>query len=375
MTASRAVLAGSALPLVVLLAIAGVPAVRVAAGLPGPTSAPRAGVGGESAALRSPEPPSAAAAAQERAGLERLRRSITAGRTLSFRGTQIVTVWHAGGSTTRLLAVQQRPGQPRLVTARDTIDRASADGVLVTDGLTGLSERALRALAAEYQVTSAGTDQVAGRTADVVVASRGNREMARFWVDRRDGVLLRQELFDDAGRLHRMAAYVDLRVESADSLTAEPVAGDRPDPSAGSTIAPAELASLRASGWPCPAALPRGFALLDARRGSTPAEHSVVHLTYGDGLSAISVFIQPGRLDDDRLSGMSRRRWDGGDVHFREGWPTVLVWQGGPNVITAIGDAPPDEFEVVLGGLPRSSGGSRSFLPRSVGSAMAWLRG
>jgi hypothetical protein len=106
----------------------------------------------------------------------------------------------------------------------------------------------------------------------------------------------------------------------------------------------------------------------------TSAEGSTLHLTYGDGLSAISVFLQRGELDPDGLAGLTVRKWGDAEVYVRDGWPDVMVWQGGPTVITAIGDAEPADFRTVLSALPRQANhGTLGSLQQRMGSALAWF--
>jgi hypothetical protein len=144
---------------------------------------------------------------------------------------------------------------------------------------------------------------------------------------------------------------------------------------AGDVVGPAELSTLRSRGWPCPVALPAGYVLLDARRTVADGD-STLHLTYGDGLSSISVFLQHGELDASALTGLSSRKWGDAEVYVRDGWPEVMVWQGGPTVITAVGDAEPSDLRSVLSALPRQSNhGTLGSLQHGMGSALAWFTG
>ena len=71
-----------------------------------------------------------------------------------------------------------------------------------------------------------------------------------------------------------------------------------------------EVADLRESGCSCPALLVDSLALYQVRRVST-STGTVLHLSYSDGLSTVSLFEQPGRVDetvDGRLHAAGRRR-------------------------------------------------------------------
>jgi sigma-E factor negative regulatory protein RseB len=133
---------------------------------------------------------------------------------------------------------------------------------------------------------------------------------------------------------------------------------------------------LRAESWPCPAALQDGYALLDVRQRAAPSGGRTLHLTYGDGLSAISVFLQRGELDAARLAGLAKQKWGEHDIYVSAGWPEVMVWQGGPTVITVVTDAEPSQLRTILGTLPRQSNhGTLGSLQQRMGSAFARFRG
>lgn len=404
MTPSRTVIVGSALPLLILIGLVGLPPVRNAVGLQQSEPVP---LGSNTVPIASANEGvaagvSRAAAIDEARSLARLRRSIGAGHELAFTGTEVVSVWHLGGSSTRVLDLAQNSDGVRTVNVRNIGDGEDqiAEPGLDNDGLTGLSERALAALAAGHELRTGGDDQVAGRAATVVIAARDGQEVAKLWLDDQTGLLLRQDVLDDAGQPRRMAAFLNLTMSDSGS-TSTPVAPRRSATraigasglsvpaarasaeneskaaSAGpwsDVISPAELTALRTDGWPCPAALAAGYVLLDARRTSMSSGRSTLHLTYGDGLSAVSVFLQRGELDAAGLAGLSRRKWGDAEVYVRDGWPEVMVWQGGPTVITAVGDAEPSEFQTILSALPRQSNhGTLEALQHRMGSALAWL--
>ncbi|HST80828.1 MAG TPA: sigma-E factor regulatory protein RseB domain-containing protein [Kineosporiaceae bacterium] len=419
MTPPRTVIVGSALPLLILIGLIGFPPARIALGLEGPQSPspgsntlPISGTREPISVSRVPAGMSSEATeADEALSLARLRRSISAGQELAFIGTEIVSAWHQNGSTTRVLVLSQGPDGVRTASAQDVGagERRVTEPASGGDALAGLSDRALEALAASYDLRIGGTDRVAGRAATMVVAAKHGQEAARMWLDDRTGLLLRQDVFDAAGRLHRMAAFVSLTLTATSEPTAtpnvtsagsplraptqgfgvggvtlpaarrsiqEPRATPAPAPSGpwSDVVSPAELTTLRTAGWPCPAALAAGFVLLDARR-TTTSGGSTLHLTYGDGLSAISVFLQRGQLDSAGLTGLTAQKWDDTEVYVREGWPDVMVWQGGPTVITAIGEAEPADLRSILSALPRQSNhGTLASWQHRMGSALAWFK-
>lgn len=385
MITPRAVVIGSALPAIVLLTLVVVPGARSAVGLETRES-PARGAFSSSPTSGVPAAASAAGSAAERRAMTLLRRSVRVGSTLGFTGTQIATAWNGQTTTSEVLDVAQRPGGGRTVAVQDVADsshgRRQISQFPVADGSVGPAHRALDALAAAYELEPAGSGTVAGRRAVEVVASRAEHVAARIWLDDETGLLLRQDVLDDAGRLHRMSAFLELRVGA-------PAAASTPAPSTGAgwshVVGPAELQRWRDQGFPCPETLPSGYRLLDVRSetvspgGSAPGR-PVLQLVYGDGLSAVSVFLQSGPLDDGQLAGLTKVGEDDSVVYEKHGWPELLVWQSGRTVITAVGDAGPAELRAVLSGFPQpasvsSDRGALGSLQDAMGSALAWFRG
>src|SRR5690606_40030032 len=60
---------------------------------------------------------------------------------------------------------------------------------------------------------------------------------------------------------------------------------------------------LRDRGWPVPEDLPGRLTLHDARRDR---DGGTVHLSYSDGLAAVSVFVQRGRLNERAMRGWQK---------------------------------------------------------------------
>jgi sigma-E factor negative regulatory protein RseB len=392
---SRTVVIGSAVPLILLIGLVVLPPGRLVAEIRGSaaeTVTPPTAilVRATTRAVSNP----AQAARQEVLALAQLRRSVRSGADLGFTGTEVVSSWYPRGSTTRVLHLNQNPGGARTTTAEpesnDVNPSAAVAGASVADPLAAFSDRALVALAAAYQLRLAGTDSVAGRSSTVVVADRDGAEMARLWLDDATGLLLRQDVMDQAGRLQRMATFVALRTRAGSSTatggrakasgSVRAAAAPATKVSASSTgwsdIDLKDLSRWRAEGWPCLTRLAAGYVLLDARRGTSSGGAPVLHLTYSDGLTAISVFLQHGQLDDSRLTGLTSADWDGSVVHLRDGWPEVMVWQGGETVITAVGEADPAQLRSVLAALPRQpKRGTLGSLQHDMGSALTWFTG
>jgi sigma-E factor negative regulatory protein RseB len=280
----------------------------------------------------------------ERAATRLLERAASAGRRLEYRGVQHVTVW--------------RGGSPHRTTARLTHDPASGSVLRgVTPGPGGahpaasgdtavLDPRLVDRLTAAYDLSVRGPVSCAGRTASLVEARRGDGQVAgRFWVDRDSGLLLRREVYDATGRRARSTALVDLSVEAVAGAGSGPAA---PRPTSASQPA---VDRLRKQGWPVPERLPGGFRLIEAR-----LDDRVLQLAYTDGLSTLSVFAQPGGLDEERLDGFVAQRVDGWPVLVHPAPPERVVWADGERVYTVVSDAPEPAVLAVVGALPHDVG-------------------
>ena len=279
-----------------------------------------------------------------------LERAASAGRRLTYSGTQYVASWRSGTSWSALVDLEHDP-----VRGSVAADGSDAPGAV-------LDPRMLARLADSYSLSVSGTDQCAGRSATVVDAHAGDGSLAgRFWVDRATGVLLRREVYDHGQRV-RSSAFLDLSV--APSTSAVPVLAvalrtgtERP--------ARAAVQHLRSAGWHVPERLPAGFRLFETRR-----DGAVLHLAYTDGLSTLSLFAQQGRLGTARPDGFDAETVDGRPVWVQRAVPERVVWSGGGVVWTLVSDAPDPAVEAVVGALPRDeapSDGLHSRLSRGLG--------
>lgn len=267
----------------------------------------------------------------ERQALDLLRKAARAGRDRAYSGTQYVSSWSTAGTSSLVLDLQHVPGKGMLVRRAGGGAATAAD----TLGDAALDPRPLAVLEKHYSVTVAGPDgQCAGRTAHVVEARRrGDSVVAgRFWLDSETGLLLRRELYDPAGRTVRAAAYVDLHItvpqQWAAPAQAPPAGGTAP-------MSSRELVGLRRAGWAAPAAVGGGLELFDARH-----HDGVLHLSYTDGLFAVSVFSQRGRLNPESVKSWQGVKMNGVSVWTRPGLSQRVVWAGGGWVRTVVADAP-----------------------------------
>jgi sigma-E factor negative regulatory protein RseB len=335
------------------------------------------------AGLVLPPPALSAAAGSDPGAGALLRQSAAASESLSYAGTKYVAAWRPGATSSSLVDVRHEARAPL------TVERAQPaaasppppydDGVVLS-GAT-LDSRLIGVLGAAYDLRLAGTGRCAGRDADVVEARRpGSGAVAgRFWLDAQTHLLLRREVYDDAGRRVRSSAFLDLQVAPADPVV--PAAATRSDPARDSPdrVPRAEIDRLRAAGWPLPTALPGGFVLFDARSRS-PGEPArtgrVLQLAYTDGLSTMSLFVQRGGLGRRPPAGFAARDVAGRPVWAREGVPERLVWAGGGRVLTLVSDAPDAAVVAAVAALPHDpppDPGLLGRLRRGVSRLASWL--
>ncbi len=299
----------------------------------------------------------AAPAAGDPGALALLRRASRAAYGTSYRGVQYVSSWGDGAATSVVVEVAHRAGAGSLVRVEST---AAGGGVSVyeSDSRAGAAEvdapgGALALLERNFVVRMGWPDQVAGHRADVVEVRRPAGSLAaRLWLDHRTGLVLRREVHDTHGRLVRASAFVQLDVGEPGAVP-QPVAdrGQALPPPWGARLTAAQLAGMRTAGWAVPQSLPPDLSRYDAR-ARTAGGRQVLHLSYSDGLSTVSMFEQRGRLADADLHDWRKTRLAGATVYVRDTLPQRLSWASRGMVYTLIADAPPETVEAVVRSLP-----------------------
>ena len=306
-------------------------------------------------------------------GHELLTLSVAAAREHSFSGTQFVVFWSEEQSTSALVEVVHRAG-------RDTVMRvaptpALPDGASYSQSESGsvVDEAALALMGRNYESEVQGRDRVAGRLTDVVVVRKpGRSPQARFWLDAETHLALRREVYDADGRVLRASAFVD--VDLAEPSTAEIVSGiERPAPS-GDLLDAGALQELRDDDWLLPEELPGGLELIEAR-ATGEGDERVVHLSYSDGISTLSLFEQPGQLDTGSLEGWRKESVGGAKVYAKPTYPRRIVWSGEGRVFTLVAECQQPTVEEVVATLPHSEPdtGFAARLGRGVKRVGSWF--
>jgi len=112
---------------------------------------------------------------------------------------------------------------------------------------------------------------------------------------------------------------------------------------------------LDAQGWPCHEVLAG-----DLHRTSTAYDRTsdIVSVTYTDGMSRLSLYEQPGRLDPASLADFEEQHLANTRVWVREGVPKVVTWDQGGIVFTIVSDADTARIARAVADLPAGSGDS-----------------
>lgn len=164
----------------------------------------------------------------------------------------------------------------------------------------------LSALSANYQAAQVGMERVAGYDAQVILFQpKDNLRYAhKLWAHSASGLLLKASVLDEKRQLVEQYTFTQLQIGGIDRswIKSTPVAARDHD-----RDKRAEAGEPVNSGWVVDA-LPTGFKkTMEIRRPMRGRHAPVIQLVFSDGLSAISVFIEPDDGDDDDVSGLSSR--------------------------------------------------------------------
>lgn len=313
--------------------------------------------------------------ASSRAGLRLLREAAAAGVATSYQGVQIVAWWGPRGASTSVVQVWHERGRSILAQVTDMGSAASAAaqptsaaGAQDPDGILGLSRQLLVLMPGNYEVVYAGRGSADNRQARIVdVLRRDGSLAARYWLDTATKLPLRRETFDSRARMISEDAFINLRIGDS-GLRGMPVAAVR---GWSARLDPAQIASLRAQGWPVPKLLP-GDLLLVAAHQSATAAGPVIDLDYSDGLSLVSIFLQRGELSG-AMPGWQEITLRGSAVYSTDPGSRSLVWSARGFVYTVIAEAPPATVDQVVDALPHDAGpGFWGRIAKGMGRLASW---
>ncbi len=209
----------------------------------------------------------------------------------------------------------------------------------VHSGFPSLLPEQLSALKENYKAKLLGVERVAGYNAQVILFQPQDnlRYSHKIWVHTDSGLLLKAAVLGDNNKVAEQYAFTQLQiggkidrswVKECDSAGAD--AKDLP-PESAKDIKPID------SGWVADM-LPSGFKkTLEIERKMHGRHAPVTQMVFSDGLSSISIFIEPNDSDEDDDEGLSSR----GAVNLCH---KVLD----KNLITVVGEVPPRTVMQVL---------------------------
>lgn len=175
-----------------------------------------------------------------------------------------------------------------------------------------------------YNVRLGGTERVAGRPSQVVTLEPrdGYRHSFNLWLDKSTGLPLKSRIVSSNGGMVSMYVFSEIQI------------GQAPDPRlfqndlAGKRILKASLERSAETAWEI--ASPPGFVRVQEAVRPFPGKKSpVTHLVFSDGLSVLSLFIEPLDGQGQSLQGLSA-----------EGAIGVYSRQVAGHKVTTLGEVP-----------------------------------
>jgi sigma-E factor negative regulatory protein RseB len=171
-----------------------------------------------------------------------------------------------------------------------------------------------------------GTDKVAGRECQIIILEPRDhyRHTHMIWVDRATSLPLKTQTVDGGGTPISMFAFTEVEIgKQPDKAQFDVHMAGKRIQSAGST------ASAQDDGWTI--SPPPGYVrILEAKRPLPGIKTPVLHSVYSDGVSDMSVFIEP--IDDDDANYM--------EGLSMEGAIAIYARRLGGYKITTLGEVP-----------------------------------
>ena len=213
-------------------------------------------------------------------------------RRVIRRGAQVITLFPDKNTATRIQdnALKTFPLHPR-----------------ITQNMAQLKQL--------YHVKLAGRDRVAGWPAQIIemLPKDPYRYGFRLWLARDNGLLLRSDLLGEHGQVVEQVMYTQLSI-----MKQVPPPGV-PDLNTWQvsdlTVASVSAVTAESVAWEI-RQLPPGFRLIQTTRlpvhnaAANAAEdgqiESVQHYIFSDGMTSVSVFVEPRQTDNSSLIGVSR---------------------------------------------------------------------
>lgn len=294
---------------------------------------------------------------------EMLERAVREGQQRAFEGRLVVVSLDPGAPGIGEVTVTQ-DARGTLMTSRSaawllgrrgqrTFFGDEDSGTLLQLGAVDRTGFSVDRLDDKYDVRIGERAPTAVGDAEVLEVSADGVVRERLFVDPGSGLIVRRETYLGDGRPVRLVAFTSLDLTPGDLPEMDRQGTWRASQAAKTEMSDQGLDILREVGWVAPQRLPGGFEIVDA--SALGDDVSSLQLLYADGLYAISVYEQPGRLDGRAARAQGARPATLGDMHVYR-WPgaepATVAWSGADRTFTAISDAPPDVLSAALRGLP-----------------------
>ena len=214
------------------------------------------------------------------------------------------------------------------------------DSQQVRSRFPALLPEQISTLSANYHAKEAGMERVAGYNAQVFLFKPNDnlRYIHKMWAHADSGLLLKAAVLDAKNEMIEQYAFTQLQIGgNIDRSWIDAKRLPQRDTELHLPPAPAKGGAPVSSGWVV-GALPPGFKKTMEIQRSMHSKHApVTQMVFSDGLSAISIFIEPDDGDDDDVEGLSSR----GAVNL---YHKVLE----KHLITVVGEVPPRTVMQVL---------------------------
>ncbi len=269
-----------------------------------------------------------------------LQRAVQASTEVGYRGQQVVVAPRNGVTVAAQVRVVYEPGQGSQVSVQSTTGTAVVDRFVGQPAASRIVDSELMSLLyRNHNFGGATAAKVAGRNATMVEAvpkDLSSGVVARWWLDEDSGLLLWSETYEPNGALTLAWGFSSVQVGSTSTSFLQHLPPALTTPITTASLTLSNAGALSNGGWFCPDDL-AGLSLVRLR---TNAGHdpNVVHMVYSDGVSAISVFEERGRLVTAGLDAS----WDHQlKAYVRAGASSSAVWQSGGSVFTVVTDGSP----------------------------------
>ncbi len=221
---------------------------------------------------------------------------------------------------TKMVMVEKRPS------------RASFPFLGAPQRLTGgtTDSRAVPGFAEHYTVRKWDTQRVAGLDCQVLLLEPkdGMRYTHKLWADSATGLLLKAQAFNEKGDVVEQIAFTQVEIGGPVEKYQSHLA--KRDGGRDWKVAQAQVwdASLAESGWKIESGIP-GFHKVSEMRRNRGDGSEVGQVVFSDGLTSVSVFVEPSR-DTAKLR-------EGGSTH---GAVNVYRRKVADHLVTVLGEAP-----------------------------------